>query len=81
MSAFRFAVRASADPGLVPRLVNHFAQRGLVPSRLGTAMTGAELEVVIEQPGLSEDQATLIAERMRASILVGAVELAPCAGA
>jgi len=70
-----YAVRASADPHVVLRLLNFFAQRDLVPDAVRVRRLGDEIGVVIEQPGVSEHTATVIAEKMRSLVAVSSVEL------
>jgi hypothetical protein len=63
-----FAVHAAADPGLMPRIVEIFARRGLVPTRFHGTVAGlpAELTVDVEMAGLGREAAMRIAAEMRA---------------
>ncbi len=63
-----FSVRGAADPGLLPRVVEPWAKRGLTPTRLHSAVCGpgdSELYIDIELPGLAADLATQIACELR----------------
>lgn len=70
----RFEIVALADPHTLIRLLNYFAQRGLVPNRIIATEAEGFVNVQIEQAGLTEPQARIIAERMRGSVLVDTVE-------
>jgi hypothetical protein len=71
-----FTVRAQADPQTLPRLINFVAQRGLVPVAVRAREEGGVMTVVIEQRGLDDEQASIVAERMHVSVLVDGVSLA-----
>lgn len=75
MPMFRFDIIARADPQTLPRLLNPFAQIGMVPKRVNAAEADDLLTVRIDQPALGEQQARIIAEKMRGSVLVEAVRL------
>ena len=66
----RFEVVGHVDPQTVPRLINFFTQRGLVPRRIQAELAGDQLVVLIEQDGLALWDAQVIVERMRMSVLV-----------
>lgn len=61
-----FSLQAAADPGLMPRIVEIFARRGLVPTRLHSSVGGpqGELSVDLEMA----DVAPALAERMAAEM-------------
>ncbi len=71
-----FAVRAAAEPGALPRLLEAFAKRGLVPSSLHARMSGEILDVEIQVPGVEPSQAEIIAEQLRVIPVVERVLLA-----
>ena len=73
MSFSRFDIVAHADPQTLIRMLNYFAQLGLSPSRVNALDVGGSVTICIEQPGLDEQQARIIAERMRSSVLVETV--------
>ncbi|RJF85865.1 hypothetical protein [Sphingomonas cavernae] len=75
-SRAHFAIRAAADPQTVPRLLNYFAQLGLVPAAIAMQANEDGLAVEITQHHLPLANAHIIAEKMRASCLVETVSLA-----
>ncbi|QNQ08077.1 hypothetical protein [Sphingomonas alpina] len=75
LAVVEFRIRALADVQTLLRLVNNFAQRGLTPSDLTARVDGAWLDISIRQPGLDPMGASLIAEKMRATHQVSAVEI------
>jgi hypothetical protein len=75
MPPVRFVVRARAEPQTLARLINHVAQLGLVPKRVRADEADRVMTVLIEQDGLDDHRAGVIAEKMRASVLVETVRL------
>ena len=62
-----FSVLADADPGVLPRLLELFAKRNLVPDRWHSdrqGPAGAELAVDLQVSGLAPETAELIARAM-----------------
>ncbi len=70
-----FAVRAAHDPGVLPRLLEPFAKRGLVPHAVKMRQWGDESGLLIEiQVGnLTQDAIASIAQRLREQIAVDRV--------
>tara|TARA_R110001592_G_scaffold283010_3_gene550879 strand:- start:8330 stop:8680 length:351 start_codon:yes stop_codon:yes gene_type:complete len=71
-----FSVQALADPGTLPRVVEVFAKRGLVPTRIHAshAQAGREgLVVDIHLDNTEAEQARLIAQELRRQFCVEAV--------
>lgn len=60
----QFRIQAAAEAQCLPRLIDHFAQRGLIPSALSTTHVGCSLEIIIEHPTLDAETADLICLRM-----------------
>lgn len=63
-----FSVHAHAEPGVMPRVLELFAKRGLVPSLWRSAISGtnqAELTIEIQMRGLSRDAMDYIAACLR----------------
>ncbi|MDB5358717.1 MAG: hypothetical protein JWO51_14 [Rhodospirillales bacterium] len=63
-----FAVRAAADPGSLPRILEIFAKRGLVPSSVQARLTSdAEpaLSVDLQVTGMDPAQVEIVAETLR----------------
>lgn len=69
----RFRLCAEAEAQCLPRVLDHFAQRGLIPSRIETSHVGRRLEIMIEHPTIDESAAELISERMRQIVFVESV--------
>lgn len=70
-----YKVHATADPGIVVRLLNFFAQRDLVPGAVQVRRYADGLTIKVEQPEITEHAATIIAEKMRSLVTVNSVEL------
>jgi hypothetical protein len=66
-STSRFSLQASAEPGVMPRVLELFAKRGLVPDRWHSVVVrpGASLSIDIEIGGLERDTAAYVANCMR----------------
>lgn len=60
-----FAVSGLADPGLLHRLLEPFAKRGLVPSAVYARQHGEDLSVDIQIDGLTQTDAAMIGRGMR----------------
>jgi hypothetical protein len=63
-----FSVHAAAEPGVMPRVLEHFAKRGLVPSLWRSALSGADqagLTIEIEMRGLGRETTGYIAACLR----------------
>lgn len=73
-----FRVRTAADPQALLRVLGLLAQRDLVPSALRVSRHAQELIVAIVQPGLSDEEARIISEKLRSLVIVGGVELEMC---
>ena len=71
-----FAVHAEADPSVMPRVMEQFAKRGLVPSQWHSSAGRAgapELVIDIQVADLAPDMAERIAESLRQIVRVNAV--------
>ena len=60
-----FAVRAGADPGALPRVLELFAKRGLVPAALTSRLHDDALAMEIEMAGLARAESDHIANCLR----------------
>jgi len=60
-----FSVHADAEPGVMPRVLELFAKRGLVPQRWHSAAAGKALTIDVQIGGLRRDTADYIAQCMR----------------
>jgi len=76
-----FSVRADVHPGTLPRLIERFAQRNLVPSSVQARVIGAGdvMAVDIHVLGLDRVAADIIAEGMRQMVPVERVLVAELA--
>jgi hypothetical protein len=78
-----FSVYAAADPGVMPRILELFAKRGLVPSRwrstLSASAEEAGLAIEIEMHGLGCEATDYIAACLRQITFVEIVS-ASCRG-
>jgi acetolactate synthase small subunit len=63
----RFSVHARAEPGVMPRVLELFAKRGLVPERWHSAVArpGPSLTIDIEIGGLERETVEYVASCMR----------------
>jgi acetolactate synthase small subunit len=71
-----FFVQACAEPGVLPRVLELFAKRGLVPSAWHSTTCGAgeaELSIEIQMRGLGRDVMDYIAACLRQIPLVEVV--------
>lgn len=63
-----FAVHARAEPGVMPRVMELFAKRGLVPSSWHSSVGGAggeELTIDVQVLGMAPDLAEYVAACLR----------------
>ena len=60
-----FAVQARAEPGVMPRVVELFAKRGLVPQKWHSTTAGPMLTIDVQIGGLDRDLGDYIARCMR----------------
>ena len=71
-----FSVHARAEPGVMPRVLELFAKRGLVPSHLQSSTSGndqSELTIDIRMCGLGRDTVDYIAACLRQIVFVKVV--------
>jgi hypothetical protein len=52
-----FSVISELDPGVLPRVLEQIARRGLTPTYCCARAAGGELTVDLQMPGLTPDQA------------------------
>jgi hypothetical protein len=60
-----FSVQARAEPGVMPRVVELFAKRGLVPQKWHSTASGEALIIDVQMGGLDRDLCGYIARCMR----------------
>ena len=69
-----FSVVAAADPGTLPRVLEQFAMRSLVPQRWHAVLTeGDELSIDAQVTGLDAQRTEVLASKLRALICVRSV--------
>ena len=61
----RFSVVADANPGMLPRVLELFAKRNLVPSRCVVEVVGDEMVIDLEMPGMNPSAADYVGRCMR----------------
>src|SRR5258707_8365446 len=60
-----FSLQARAEPGVMPRVVELFAKRGLVPQKWHSAVSGDALTIDVQIGGLGRDLFGYISRCMR----------------
>ncbi len=60
-----FSVHAEAEPGVMPRVLELFAKRGLVPTSWHSSIAGSELTIDLQMRGLDRAGAAYIAACLR----------------
>ena len=73
-----FSIQAEADPGVMPRVLELFAKRGLIPSRwhsdLEAETTGRpSLTIDLQVSGLSRQQVEHVSATLRGMVSVNSV--------
>jgi hypothetical protein len=69
----QFSIQAYAEPGVMPRLMELFAKRGLVPDFWHSAVSGSVLSVEIRIAGVERDTVDYIARCARQIVGVDTV--------
>lgn len=71
-----FSIQALAEPTVMPRVLELFAKRGLIPCRWHSDLGGRrqdELTIDFQVSGLERDKAELIAQAIRQFVSVSSV--------
>jgi hypothetical protein len=68
-----FAVHARAEPGVMPRVLELFAKRGLVPTAWTSRVDGEELAIDVQMRGMGHDAAEYVAACLRQVAFVDVV--------
>ena len=68
-----FSVHAAPEPGVMPRVLELFAKRGLVPQKWQSAASDSVLTIEVQIAGLEREIADYIARCMRQIAGVAAV--------
>jgi len=69
----QFSIQAGAEPGVMPRVMELFAKRGLVPDFWHSAVSGAALSIEIRVAGVERDTVDYIARCARQIVGVDTV--------
>jgi len=64
-ATFRYSLLARPEPGVMPRVVELFAKRGLVPQKWHSAASSSALSIEVQIGGLEHDVADYIGRCMR----------------
>src|SRR5258706_15909620 len=67
-----FSVQAAAEPGVMPRVLELFAKRGLVPQKWQSAVSGTVLTIDVQIGGVRPGKADFHPPRMRPNSRGGA---------
>lgn len=70
-----YQATATPDPGMLIRILNLFALRDHVPCRVRSRVLAGQLQVEVDVPNLTDQEAEQIAQRMRAMVGVSTVRL------
>jgi acetolactate synthase small subunit len=69
-----FSIEAEANPSVMPRVLELFAKRGLIPSRWHSDLSGPDmLWIDLQVDGLTRQQVSHVAECIRGMVGVGSV--------
>ncbi|MEQ8816807.1 MAG: hypothetical protein RLO51_18695 [Thalassobaculum sp.] len=71
-----FSIQAGADPSVMPRVLELFAKRGMIPQRWHSDLGGRrrdELTIDLQVDGLDRAKAELIAHAIRQMVTVTSV--------
>jgi len=60
-----FAVHARAEPGVMPRVLELFSKRGLVPTAWTSRVNGEELAIDLQMRAMDHDLAEYVAACLR----------------
>ena len=66
----RFRIKAEADGQCLARIIDHFAQEGLIPSSVLANHVGHVLDIVIEHPTMEIAAGQAMCSRMSRLIMV-----------
>lgn len=73
--AWRFGIEAIPDPQSLPRVLDYFAQRSIVPDTLVMRTESGRLMIGLTVNDLAEVHAQIIAAKLGQIVLVSAVRL------
>ena len=70
-----FIIRAVADAQTIPRLFEHFALRNLIPAWVSAETVDDYIHITVRHTTMDDGIANMIAEKMRAAVLVAHVKI------
>ena len=70
----RFSVRAEADAQTLMRILNYFAQRDMLPTKVIATVIGSFLDIEVDVAGMDFAERDLISQKLRQLVLVSAVQ-------
>lgn len=68
-----FSLVAAADPGVLARVIDVFAKRGLIPSQVYSTLVGPrgeDLHIDLQVPAIDAELREIIAESLRQTVCV-----------
>ncbi|MBL6945727.1 MAG: hypothetical protein ISR47_03720 [Rhodospirillales bacterium] len=71
-----YSVHAPSDPSVMPRVLEVFTRRGLIPSVWHSTLCGAqaeEIQIDVQVAGIEPRMAELVAQALRQLVCVGCV--------
>ena len=71
--AARFSIHAAATPGVMPRVLEQFARRGLVPDRWHSVVTESGIRIDLRVAGMDATVASVLAATLRGTIDIHSV--------
>lgn len=71
--AARFFITAAATPGVMPRVIEQFARRGLVPERWHAVVDENKIRIEVRVAGMDAAVATVLAATLRGTVDIHSV--------
>jgi acetolactate synthase small subunit len=71
--AARFFITAAAAPGVMPRVIEQFARRGLVPERWHSVVNEDSIRIEVRVAGMDVTVASVLAATLRGTVDIHSV--------
>ncbi len=71
--AARFSITAAATPGVMPRVIEQFARRGLVPERWHRVVDESRIRIDLRVAGMDATVASVLAATLRGTVDIHSV--------
>ena len=71
--AARFFITAAATPGVMPRVIEQFARRGLVPERWHSVVDENSIRIDLRVTGMDATVASVLAAALRGTVDIHSV--------